>query len=83
MNSAAEQTKTSPRWNALNVTEISIKGRSTIMANIVRDFRIDNTQIKIADDYSRKTDSEVKEILTRIAEQAQRQLSVAAIDYST
>ena len=55
------------------------------MTNIVRDFRIGNTRIKIADDYSRKTEGEVKEILTRIAEQAQRQFNITAIaeNYST
>lgn len=46
--------------------------------NIVRDFRIGNTRIKIADDYCRKTAAEVDDILRRIAQQAQRHISAAA-----
>lgn len=47
-------------------------------ANVVRDFRIGNTRIKIADNYCKKTAIEVERILERIAEQAQRQFCVAA-----
>ena len=44
-------------------------------ANVVRDFTIGNTRIKIADNYCRKTASEVDQLLKRIAAQAQRQRS--------
>lgn len=47
-------------------------------ANVVRDFTIGNTRIKIADDYCKKTTCEVDRLLKRIAEQAQRQFSAAA-----
>lgn len=47
-------------------------------ANVVRDFQIGNTRIKIADDYCKKTTCEVERLLKRIAEQAQRQFSAAA-----
>lgn len=47
-------------------------------ANVVRDFQIGNTRIKIADNYCKKTACEVEQILKRIAEQAQRQFSAAA-----
>lgn len=47
-------------------------------ANVVRDFTIGNTRIKIADNYCRKTASEVDRLLKRIAAQAQRQFSAAA-----
>ena len=47
-------------------------------ANVVRDFTIGNTRIKIADNYCRKTASEVDHLLKRIAAQAQRQFSAAA-----
>lgn len=47
-------------------------------ANIVRDFTIGNTRIKIADNYCKKTTCEVERILKRIAEQAQRQFCAAA-----
>lgn len=47
--------------------------------NVVADFRIGNTRIKIADNYCRdKTACEVEEILQEIAEQAQRQFNAAA-----
>lgn len=48
-----------------------------VEANIVRDFTIGNTRIKIADDYCR-TAGEAKQILRDIAAQAQRQLIAAA-----
>lgn len=47
-------------------------------ANVVRDFKIGNTRIKIADNYCKKSACEVEQILKRIAEQAQRQFSAAA-----
>lgn len=47
-------------------------------ANIVRDFRIGNTRIRIADNCCRKTAAEVDDILRRIAQQAQRHISAAA-----
>lgn len=47
-------------------------------ANVVRHFHIGNTQIKIADNYCKKTDCEVEQILKHIAEQAQRQFVAAA-----
>lgn len=49
-----------------------------IEANIVRDFQIGNTRIKIADNYCKTTICEVERLLQRIAEQAQRQFSAAA-----
>ena len=49
--------------------------------NIVRDFTIGNTRIKIADDYCRdKTPEEVQEILKRIAIRAQAAISAAYRD---
>lgn len=47
-------------------------------ANIVRNFCIGNTRIKIADNYCKKTAAEVEEILHRVAQQAQRHMSAAA-----
>ena len=46
--------------------------------NVVRDFQIGNTRIKIADDCCKQTADEVEKILRRIAEQAQRQFVAAA-----
>lgn len=55
-----------------------------VEANVVRDFTIGNTRIKIADDYCR-SGFEVDMILRRIARRTQRQLSTAAniADYET
>lgn len=52
-------------------------------ANVVRDFQIGNTRIRIADNYCKKTACEVEQLLKRIAEQAQRQFNaaVAAKEY--
>lgn len=50
-----------------------------VEANVVRDFMIGNTKIKIVDNYCKKTASEVDQLLKRIAVQAQRQFSAAAI----
>ncbi len=48
--------------------------------NIVRDFTIGNTRIKIADDYCRdKTPEDVRRILKEIAQAAQAALSAAAL----
>lgn len=47
-------------------------------ANVVRDFQIGNTRIKIADNYCKKTACEVEQLLKRISEQAQRQFNAAA-----
>lgn len=46
-------------------------------ANIVCDFQIGKTRIKIADDYCKKTPAEVEEVLHRIAQQAQRHICAA------
>ena len=43
-----------------------------VVANVVSEFQIGNAQIKIADNYCRKTACEVDRILKRIATQAQR-----------
>lgn len=48
-----------------------------VEANIVRDFTIGNTRIKIADDCCR-TAGEAKQILKDISVQVQRQLIAAA-----
>lgn len=47
-------------------------------ANVVRDFQIGNTRIKIADNYCKKTACEVEQLLKQIAERAQRQFIAAA-----
>lgn len=47
-------------------------------ANVVSEFSIGNTRIRIADNYCRKTACEVERILQRIATQAQRQFNAAA-----
>lgn len=47
-------------------------------ANIVREFYIGNTRIRIADDYCKKTAAEVEEALHRIAQTAQRHFNAAA-----
>lgn len=47
-------------------------------ANVVSDFYIGNTRIKIADNYCKKTPEEVGRLLKRIAEQAQRHFSATA-----
>lgn len=47
-------------------------------AHVVRDFQIGNTRIKIADNYCKKTASEVDQLLKQIAERAQRQFIAAA-----
>lgn len=49
-----------------------------VEANIVRDFSIGNTRIKIADNYCKKTAGEVEQLLKDIAERAQRQFIAAA-----
>lgn len=49
-----------------------------VEANIVRDFNIGNTRIKIADNYCKKTAGEVEQLLKDIAERAQRQFIAAA-----
>ena len=49
-----------------------------VAANVVRDFHIGNTRIRIADNYCKKTASEVEWLLQRIAQQAQRQFNAAA-----
>lgn len=45
--------------------------------HVVREFLIGNTKIRIADDYCVKTAEEVEQILSRIAEQAQRHIAAA------
>lgn len=50
-----------------------------VEANVVQDFHIGNTRIKIADNYCRgKTEADVQAILRRIAQQAQRHFNAAA-----
>lgn len=49
-----------------------------VAANVVRDFHIGNTRIRIADNYCKKTAHEVDWLLQRIAQQAQRQFNAAA-----
>lgn len=49
-----------------------------VTANVVRDFNIGNTRIRIADNYCRNSADEVSRILRRISEQAQRQFIAAA-----
>lgn len=52
----------------------------TEQPNIVRDFKIGNTRIKIADNYcADKTADDVKRILRSVAEKAQRSLTAAVI----
>lgn len=47
-------------------------------ANIVREFYIGNTRIRIADNYCMKTAEEVEAALRRIARTAQRHINAAA-----
>ena len=48
--------------------------------NIVRDFTVGNTRIRIADDCCRdKTPEEVQAILKRIAQRAQAAITAAAL----
>lgn len=49
-----------------------------VAANVVRDFHIGNTRIRIADNYCKRTAGEVETLLQRIARQAQRQFNAAA-----
>ena len=50
-----------------------------VEANIVRDFYIGHTRIKIADNYCcDKTQQDIDEILTRIAQKAQKHINAAA-----
>lgn len=49
-----------------------------VEANVVSDFNIGNTRIKIADNYCKKTSEEVERLLKRIAVQAQRHFNAAA-----
>lgn len=49
-----------------------------VAANVIRDFHIGNTRIRIADNCCKKTASEVERLLQRIAQQAQRQFNAAA-----
>lgn len=49
-----------------------------VAANVVRDFQIGNTRIRIADNYCKKTACEVEQLLQRIARQAQRQFNAAS-----
>ena len=49
----------------------------TADGNVVKDFQIGNTRIKICDDYCRDTSSEeVQAILDRIANRVQEQLAM-------
>lgn len=71
--------KTLPHWKGQRGEEVSSREVQKVRPNVVRDFRIGNTRIKIADNYCRnKTACEVEWILKSIAEQAQRQFNAAA-----
>ena len=55
----------------------------TAEGNVVKDFRIGNTRIKICDDYCRGTTSEtVQAILDRIADRTHKQLVMQAMTQS-
>ena len=55
----------------------------TMEGNVVRDFLIGNTRIKICDDYCRDATPEaVQTILIRIADRTQEQLAMRAITQS-
>ncbi len=47
-------------------------------SNILREKKIGNTRIRIAGDYCKKTEIEVEEILRRVAQQAQRNMTATA-----
>ena len=52
----------------------------TSEGNVVKDFQIGNTRIKICDDYCRDTSpDEVQAILDRIADRVQEQLAMQAL----
>lgn len=52
----------------------------TVQPNIVLDYKIGNTHIKIADNYCvDKTSADVKRILRDVAKKAQRSLSAEAV----
>ena len=52
----------------------------TVQPNIVRDYYIGNTRIKIADNYcANRTVEDVKRILRDVARKAQRSLSAEAV----
>lgn len=52
----------------------------TVQPNVVRDYYIGNTRIKIADNYcASKTAEDVKRILRDVARKAQRSLSVGTV----
>ena len=51
--------------------------------NVVKDFKIGNTRIKICDDYCRdKTPEAVQAVLDRIADRVQEQLAMQALTKS-
>ena len=55
----------------------------TAEGNVVKDFLIGNTRIKICDDYCRDTTSEaVQAILTRIADRTGEQLAMQTVTQS-
>ena len=49
-----------------------------VEANIVRDFYIGKTRIKIADNYCRKSAEDIENTLRRIAQKAQQHINAAA-----
>lgn len=52
----------------------------TVQPNVVRDYYIGNTRIKIADNYcASKTADDVRRILQEIARKAQRSLSAGTV----
>ena len=52
--------------------------KSVRRANIVSEFCIGNTRIRIADNYCKKTGAEVEKLLRNIAERAQYHITAAA-----
>jgi hypothetical protein len=55
---------------------VEMMNKAIMQGNVVKEFTIGNTKIKICDDYCRdKKDEDVQAILDRIASQAQPKLS--------
>lgn len=48
-------------------------------AHVVRDFRIGNTRIRIADNYCRRAEAEIEHILLEIADRAKHHLIAAEL----
>lgn len=44
--------------------------------NVVKDYKIENTRVRICDDYCRdRTNAEIEDIIARISDRTQKQLS--------